>query len=115
MAEVVQDNSQKAQTRQKAWCNRTARQHKLKEGDQLLVLLPTSSSKLLAQCQGPYLGIKAVGNVNYLIDMYDCKKRRRVFHVNMLKECHVPKSVSYFSSEEGEGDSGLEDVPLRND
>ena len=42
-----------------------------------------------------------------MIDMYDCRKRR-VFHVNMLKEWHVPNSVSYFSSEEGEGDSGSE-------
>ena len=38
-----------------------------------------------------------------------------MFHVNMLKEWHVPNSVSYFSSEEGEGDSGSEDVPLWND
>ena len=44
-----------------------------------------------------------------MIDMYDCRKRR-VFHVSMLKEWHVPNSVSYFSSEEGEGDSGSEDV-----
>ena len=115
MAEVVEDNFQKAQTRQKAWYDRTARQHKLKEGDQVLLLLPTSTSKLLAQWQGPYPVIKAVRNVNYLIDMYDCRKRRRVFHVNMLKEWHVPNSVSYFSSEEGEGDSGSEDVPLWND
>ena len=115
MAEVVQDNSQKAQTQQKAWYDRTARQHKLKEGDQVLALLPTSTSKLLAQWQGPYPVIKAVGNVNYLIDMYDHRKRRRVFHVNMLKEWHVPNGVSYFSSEEGEGDSGSEDVPLWND
>ena len=115
IAEVVQDNSQKAQTRQKAWYDRTARQRKLKEGDQVLVLLPTSSSKLLAQWQGPYPVIKAIGDVNYMIDMYDRRKRRRVFHVNMLKEWHVPNSVSYFSSEEGEGDSGSEDVPLWND
>ena len=46
-----------------------------------------------------------------MIDMYDCRKRR-VFHVSMLKEWHVPNSVSYFSSEEGEGDSGSEDVFL---
>ena len=37
MAEVVQDNSQKAQTQQKAWYDRTARHRKLKEGDQVLV------------------------------------------------------------------------------
>ena len=112
MAEVVQDNSQKAQTRQKAWYDRTARHRKLKEGDQVLVFLPTSTSKLLARWQGPYPVINAVGSVNYLIDMYDRRKRRRVFHVNMLKEWHMPSGVSYFSSEGEDGDSGSEDVPL---
>ena len=46
----------KAQTRQKVWYDRTAKQHKLKDGDQALVLLRTSTSKLLAQWQGPIPG-----------------------------------------------------------
>lgn len=36
---------------------------------QVLVLLPTPISKLLAQWQGPYEVVKAVGKVNYLVDM----------------------------------------------
>ena len=59
--------------------DRTARQRKLKKGDQVLVLLPTSTSKLLAQWQGPYSVSKAIGNVNYLIVMYDHRKRRECF------------------------------------
>ena len=41
-------------------------------GDQVLVLLPTSSNKLLAQW--PYQVLKKVGKVNYLVDMYDHRK-----------------------------------------
>jgi len=37
-----------------------------------------------AQWQGPYKVVKAVGKVNYCVDMHDCRKRHRVFHVNML-------------------------------
>uniref|UniRef100_A0A1X7VCP5 Integrase zinc-binding domain-containing protein n=1 Tax=Amphimedon queenslandica TaxID=400682 RepID=A0A1X7VCP5_AMPQE len=41
--EVVQEKSKQTQIRQKTWYDRTARQRKLKKGDQVLVLLPTSS------------------------------------------------------------------------
>lgn len=51
----------------------------------MLVLLPTSTSKLLAQWQGPYRVIRGTGKVNYLVDMHDRRKQHRVFHVNMLK------------------------------
>ena len=59
----------------------------------MLVLLPTTANKLLAQWQGPYQVVKRLGRVSYLIDMHDRRKRRRVFHVNMLKEFRVRKPV----------------------
>ena len=76
---VVQENMD----RQKCWYDRSARERKLNKGDHVLVLLPTSSSKLLAQWQGPYTVIRPVGAVNYLVDMHDRRKRKRVFHVNI--------------------------------
>ena len=65
----------------------------------MLVLLPTSTSKLLAQWQGPFEVVKAVGRVNYLIDMRGRRKRKRIFHVNMLRKWHTPASVSYLCDE----------------
>ena len=56
------------------------------EGEQVLVLLPTSSNKLLAQWQGPYKIVKKVRKLNYQIDMHDKRKRKRIFHVNMLRK-----------------------------
>ena len=51
--------------------------------------------------------------VNYVVDMADRKKRKRIFHVNMLKQWHTPTSTSYLVGEAEEGDEG--DVLVWND
>ena len=56
MAELVKDNLERAQKKQKLWYDQNARQRELKPGDLVLVLLPTSSSSLTAQWKGPYGG-----------------------------------------------------------
>ena len=62
MADLVQQNLSKAQEKQKLWYDKGARHREFTAGDQVLVLLPTSASKLLAQWQGPYPVLKRVGN-----------------------------------------------------
>ena len=94
---LVQRNMKQAQAQQKRWYDCTARQRVLQEGEKVLVLLPTSTSKLLAQWQGPYTIVKRVGKVNYMVDMADRRKRRRIFHVNMLRKWNVPTSTNYFA------------------
>ena len=42
----------KARRRQKEWFDRQARERELKVGEKVLILLPTSASKLLAKWQG---------------------------------------------------------------
>ena len=54
-----------------------------------MVLLPTSSSKLLAQWQGPYQIVEWTGKVTYQVDLHDKRKRQRLYHVNMLKAFQV--------------------------
>lgn len=65
-----------------------------------MVLLPTSSNKLLAEWQGPYEVVRRVGRVVYKVDMKDRRRRKRIFHVNMLRECIAP-TASFFTAEEG--------------
>ena len=48
MTELVQQSLTKAQEEQKRWYDRNVRVRELKKGDLVLVLLPTSHSKLLA-------------------------------------------------------------------
>lgn len=54
MASLVEENVTRAQTRQKRWYDQTARKREFQTGDHVLVLLPSSTSKLMAQWQGPY-------------------------------------------------------------
>ena len=106
MTELVKENLSNAQEKQKLWYDRAARHREFTPEDQVLVLLPTATSKLLAQWQGPYQVLSRVGKVNYLVDMHDRRKRRRIFHVNMLRPWYVPKETGYFCEEQ-------EDVPGR--
>ena len=85
MSDLVKENLEKSQEKQKYWYDKGARVQQFEVGDPVLVLLPTTTDKLLAQWQGPYLVVKREGKVTYQIDMHNRRKRRRVFHVNMLK------------------------------
>ena len=111
MAELVQENLSKAQERQKSWYDKNARVREFQPGDPVLVLLPTATSKLLAQWQGPYQVVKCMDKVTYMVDMHDHKKRRRVFHVNMLKtfQIHQLTESSYLVTD-GEGDNKEGDI-----
>lgn len=60
--------------------------------------IPTSANKLLARWEGPYKIVRKVSSVNYQVDMSDKKKRKRIFHVNMLRKWH---GGSYLAEEEG--------------
>ena len=111
MSGIVKENLEAAQKLQKRWYDQNARQRQFQPGDQVLVLLPTSTNKLLAQWQGPYEVVKKIGKVDYLIHMYDRRKKRRVFHVNMLKQWYIPTDTGYFT-EEGSPDYADEDIPV---
>ena len=98
---VCEKNSVKAKVQQKTWYDQNARCREFYRGDQVLVLLPTYlNSKLLVQWQGPYLVIHHVGSVNNQIDMVGKKKRKRIFHVNMLQKWNTPTSMAFLAKEE---------------
>ena len=96
MSKLVNKNLTNAQAKQKQWYDNSARSRKFSMGDQVLVLLPTDTNKLIAQWQGPYQVMKKIGNVNYQIDMHDHQKRKRIFHVNMLHPWYSTVSNSCF-------------------
>lgn len=101
MADMVKENLEKSQEKQKHWYDKGARVQQFEVGDPVLVLLPTTTDKLLAQWQGPYLVVMQEDKVTYQIDMHDRKKRQRVFHANMLKAFQVRKQYegSYYTEE----------------
>ena len=114
MAKIVQQNLSTSQKTQKWWYDQNAREREFQLDETVLVLLPTVKNKLLAQWQGPYQIVKRIGKVNYLIDMHNRRKRRRVFHVNMLRKWHVSPTVSLWAEELSESDPG-DDVPSWNE
>lgn len=108
LSSLVRGNLEEARSQQKTWYDQNARERSFKEGDQVLVLLPTSAAKLEAQWQGPYKISKVVGRVNYLVHLHDKRKSKRIFHVNMLREWHSPLSNAYLTQA---GEDEEEEIP----
>lgn len=52
----------------------------------MLLLLLTSTNKLLAKWQGPYTVVRKMGPVTYEIHHPDKRKSHQTYHVNLLKE-----------------------------
>ena len=94
MTNLVQANLTAAQEKQKTFYDRTAHERKFQAGDQVLLLLPTSPKKLQAAWHGPYTVIRKVGKVDYEIEMPNRRKKRNIFHVNMLRLWKKPALVS---------------------
>ena len=69
MSELVQENMKKAQQKQKTWYDRNSRECDFQPADEVLVLLPTTTNKLLAQWQGPYRVLCWIGKVDYVTCM----------------------------------------------
>jgi hypothetical protein len=71
MMEAVHNNFQEARQQQKAWYDQNSRECFFAVSDWVLVHLPTSTSKLTAQWQGPYQVVGHMGKVNYAVNMHD--------------------------------------------
>ena len=113
MTELVRENLTRAQQQQKHWYDRTAVEREFQTGDQVLVLLPTDTSKLLARWQGPYQILRRIGKVDYLVNMHDKRKKKRVLHVNMLQKWHSPTlTATDYAAEEVRGDGEENDIPV---
>ena len=90
MSELARENLRKAQTVQKRWYDKNSRERTFQAGEQVLVLLPSTTNKLLAQWQGPYPVIRKITPVTYEVDMFDHKKRKRMF-----RKCQHAEEVEY--------------------
>ena len=84
---------------QKAWYDCNAKDRELSPGDRVLVLLPTSTNKLLVEWQGPYSISRRVGRVTYEVDMKDRRRRKRIYHINMLHEWVAQDAPGYWVDE----------------
>ncbi|XP_040075237.1 uncharacterized protein LOC120847507 [Ixodes scapularis] len=80
---TAHEELRKAQMTQKRYYDKKSGVRQLKEGDRVLILLPTDKNKLILQWKGPFPVLKRRNNVDYLIDL---GRKSTVFHINMLKK-----------------------------
>ena len=78
---LAQDNIRSAASRHKLYFDRKATSRSFKVNDEVLVLLPTDSNKLLMAWKGPYK-VLAIHGVDYKISVGG---KEKVLHANMLK------------------------------
>ena len=50
--------------------------------------------------------------LTYQIDMFDTRKRCRIFHVNMLRKWHTPNATSFFAEDDDAMDMENEEVVM---
>ncbi len=86
LGQLSMENLLQAQDKQSRLYNRGARLRNFTPGDKVLVLLPTSSSKLLAKWQGPFEVTRQVGDLNYEVVRTDRSGARQIYHLNLLKK-----------------------------
>lgn len=79
MKEIVDKNVAEGMRKQKKWYDRTT-----PKSDKVLLLLSTSTNKLLAQWKGLYKIVRLTGKVNNEVQI--AKRKKKVYHINKLKK-----------------------------
>ena len=78
-------NELKSKQKEKTYYDKSCRKRSFKIGDQVLLLLPTSPNKLVAEWKGPFSVVRKLNKVDYVVRIDD---RERMYHINMLKPFH---------------------------
>lgn len=76
------------------------KKREFRPGQRVLVLLPTSTRKLLTQ--GPFEEICRVGPVDYEGHRPGHQWERQIYHINLLQNWHKPKGWTMYMEGEVE-------------
>ena len=82
---ISNENESANKAKQKTYYDRNTRKRNFNLGDKVLLLLPTSSNKLMAEWKGPFEVVRRVNKVDYVVRIGD---KERMYHVNMLRPFH---------------------------
>ena len=93
MKELADINLLETQKQQKKWYDKNSRKGVFFPSDRVLLLLPSNSNKLLAKWQGPFKVLEQVGDLDYLIEMPNRRRRKGLFHINVFKKWKSPAEV----------------------
>lgn len=81
-AKITTENADVSATSYKTYFDLHSQDRQFKKGDEFLVLLSDSKSKLLMSWSGPYTVLERRNKVNYLSDE---NGKSKLYHVNLLK------------------------------
>ena len=98
MTALARSNESKEKRRQKKYFDKKAKRRELRVHDKVLILLPTSTNKLLAEYKGPYEITEKVSPVDYRVKLN--RKTSKVFHINMMKKWHDRQEETCSDNEE---------------
>ena len=104
-AKIAAQNADVSASRYKAYFDVKSQDRHFNPGDEVLVLLPSDSSKLLVAWKGPYKVLEKRGKVDYLID---CPRGPRLYHANLLKR-YFRRSQVNFAEVLDDVSSGMEE------
>ena len=92
---ISNENESASKSKQKTYYDRNTRKRNFNLGDKVLLLLPTSSNKLMAEWKGPFEVVRRVNKVDYVVRVGE---KERMYHVNMLRPFHERVQNEIFSS-----------------
>ncbi|KAL2095743.1 hypothetical protein ACEWY4_007891 [Coilia grayii] len=84
------ENLSKAQKKMKRLYDRRAVERVFNTGDQVLALLPVPGSPFCAKFSGPYIVVRQVTDLDYLLSTPDRRRATQLCHVNILKPYYAP-------------------------
>ena len=82
---IAREELEKAQSPHKAYFARKTKQRVFTTGDQVLVVLPIDSNKLLMRWKGPYSIESVVGECDYKVKV---NGKVKIYLANLLKRFH---------------------------
>jgi hypothetical protein len=111
--ELARRSLKSAGKKQKLHFDKRAKPRTFKEGDLVLLLLPTQHNKLQMSWRGPFPVLERVGECDYRIVV---KGKPKLFHANLLKQFHERAVIStvVVNEEEDEDEAAkiFGDIPI---
>jgi len=104
---LVKDNLENRKQRVKSWYDRSVVERKFSAGDEVLILLPSDTKKMLAQWKGPFRIVERVNDVNYRVNVGG---RRGIvtYHINLLKKYN--RGIMFANSDQEDHQLKLEQI-----
>ena len=99
----------KGKKKMKTWYDKKARDRTFTTGDLVLVMLPSSTNRLLAMWTGPYAVEEVLSSTTFKVAIPHARKNNQIFHVNMLSRWESPSAICLLSV--GEINNAKPDFP----